>query len=216
MSNPWLEIPLGDYEGHMASPEVGQLEALADLFGEVLRICRPASVAVLGVAGGNGLEHCDGVHVSRVVGVDVNPRYLEDVRQRHGGRLNLELLCHDLAEEKIDSQTVDLVHAALVFEHAGVGRCLENAIALVSAGGAISVVLQLPAEGGRNVGASPFASLQRLKDHFTLIDPEWMQETLEERGFQQVHEDTRVLPAGKKFWVGIFQRLRLRPQASVH
>jgi hypothetical protein len=206
MSNPWLEIPLGDYEGHMAAPEVRQLEALAELFGEVLRICRPASVAVLGVAGGNGLEHCDGAAVSRVVGVDVNPRYLEQAGQRHGGRLNLELVRCNLAEEKIDSPPVDLVHAALVFEHAGVGRCLENAIALVAAGGALSVVLQLPAEGGQNVGASPFASLQRLKDHFTLIAPEWMRGALEDCGFRLVHEGARSLPAGKRFWMGVFRR----------
>ena len=216
MSNPWLEIPLGDYEGHMAAPEVGQLEALADLFGVALRICRPASVAVLGVAGGNGLEHCDGAIVSRVVGVDVNPRYLEEVRQRHGGSLNLELVCHDLAEKKIDLPPVDLVHAALVFEHAGVRRCMENAVGLVGDGGALSVVLQLPADGGRNVGASPFASLQRLKDHFTLIAPEWMRGEIEARGFRLVWEGERSLPAGKKFWIGVFRRLRLRPPSSVH
>jgi len=37
---------------------------------------------------------------------------------------------------------VELVHAALIFEHAGTGRCLENAISLVSPGGHLSVVTQ--------------------------------------------------------------------------
>lgn len=29
MTNPWVAIPLADYEGHMASPAVGQAEMLA-------------------------------------------------------------------------------------------------------------------------------------------------------------------------------------------
>lgn len=59
LANPWLSIPLEDYEGHMSSPEVGQLDALAELFGEALEYRRPASVAVLGVADGNGLDRVD-------------------------------------------------------------------------------------------------------------------------------------------------------------
>jgi len=51
MSNPWLNIPLADYEGHMCSPEVQQLDALSELFGVALGRCLPASVAVLGIAG---------------------------------------------------------------------------------------------------------------------------------------------------------------------
>jgi hypothetical protein len=31
MSNPWLKIPLADYEGHMRSAEVQQLDALSAL-----------------------------------------------------------------------------------------------------------------------------------------------------------------------------------------
>ena len=59
MSNPWLSIPLEDYEGHMGSEGVRQLRALAELFKCALDLCLPESVAVLGVAGGNGLEQID-------------------------------------------------------------------------------------------------------------------------------------------------------------
>jgi hypothetical protein len=51
MSNPWLGLPLGDYEGHMQSPGVGQLAVLSDLFREVLTMRSPQSVAILGIAG---------------------------------------------------------------------------------------------------------------------------------------------------------------------
>ena len=76
MSNPWLSVPLEDYEGHMRSPGVEQLTILADLFKRVLDRYRPESVAVLGVAGGNGLEQIDCTVTKRIVGVDINQRYL--------------------------------------------------------------------------------------------------------------------------------------------
>jgi hypothetical protein len=30
MGNPWLNIPLDDYEGHMSLPEVGQAQMIGD------------------------------------------------------------------------------------------------------------------------------------------------------------------------------------------
>ena len=87
----WLKIPLSDYEGHMGSDTVRQLEPLAGLFGRALELCKPRSVAILGVAGGNGLERID-CNVTRIVGIDINPEYLKTVRERHGTLPGLELL----------------------------------------------------------------------------------------------------------------------------
>jgi SAM-dependent methyltransferase len=205
MSNPWLTIPLADYEGHMRSPAVAQLDVLADLFAEVLALRTPASVAVLGVAGGNGLDRVDSSVVKRVVGLDLNPEFLEAVQERYGERLNLELMRIDLAEETVDAEPVDLVHAALVFEHAGTGRCLDNAVALVAEGGALSVVLQLPGTA-HHVGSSGVASIETVRDHFVLVDPEWMTGTLAGRGFRLGHTEQRAVPGGKAMWLGIFAR----------
>jgi len=192
----------------MASPEVGQLKALSDLFAEALAIRRPESVAILGVAGGNGLEHIDPSITSRVVGFDINASYLEEVRRRFAGLSGLELLCQDLARESLPSafEPLRLVHAALVFEHAGTGLCLENALSLVTAGGALSVVLQLQSEAEEGVSRSPFSSLQSLKDDFALVDPDWLRETLVRRQFRLCHESRRPVTRGKSFWMGIFER----------
>ena len=73
MSNPWLAVPLSEYEQHMSSVEVQQLGALSDLFAEAIGCCRPFSIAVLGIAGGNGLDHIDSSITARVVGLDLNP-----------------------------------------------------------------------------------------------------------------------------------------------
>lgn len=205
MPNPWLSIPLADYEGHMQSPEVRQLKALSDLFAEALQSCRPQSVAILGIAGGNGLEHIDPGLTRRIVGVDVNPLYLDAVRKRFAAASGLELHCADLAEQRVDVEPVQLVHAALVFEHAGAGQCLENALSLVAPGGALSAVLQLPSGIEHGVSASPFPSMQRLKHDFSLIDPAWFRAALAQRGFHPTHEVQRPLPAGKGLWMGIFR-----------
>jgi SAM-dependent methyltransferase len=203
--NPWLNVPLSDYEGHMLQPEVGQLGVLADLFEEALVRCRPESVAILGVAGGNGLERIDSAITKRVVGIDINPAYLDAVRQRFPRIPGLELHCLDLSAETAAIQPLQLVHAALVFEHVGAERCLENALALVTPGGALSVVLQLPGEPGTEVATTPFTSIQELKADFQLIDPARFQRTLVRHGFGLVHQTVRPLPAGKAFWMGILR-----------
>ena len=68
MHNPWFDIPLQDYDGHMSSSSVAQLKALADLFEEGLTYCLPESVAVLGIAGGNGLDRIDVSFCARYAG----------------------------------------------------------------------------------------------------------------------------------------------------
>src|SRR5690349_17888547 len=122
MANPWLSIPLSDYEGHMSAPGVEQLGALSFLFSRALRRVQPRSVAVLGIAGGNGLEHID-ASVASVVGIDVHAEYLDEARRRYPS-LPLDLHCLDLSSERVRIAPVDLVHAALVFEHAGLGLAL--------------------------------------------------------------------------------------------
>lgn len=202
--DPWLNIPLSDYEGHMSLPEVGQLRVLSDLFAEALACCSPESLAILGVAGGNGLEHVDPRVTQRVVGIDINPGYLDTIRQRHGNRLNLELHCLDLARHALQIEPVRLVHAALIFEHAGTGRCLQNAMALVAPGGLLSVVLQLPSESQPGVAATPFRSIQTVR--FSLGDPGEFRAAVEGCGFELGGLTRRSLPGGKAFWMGFFGR----------
>lgn len=206
MSSPWLAVPLADYEGHMKSAKVQQLDALSELFAKALSYCSPSSVAILGIAGGNGLEQIDNSVTNRVIGLDINASYLDAVRHRYAQMSGLELICVDLAKQRVDVEPVHLVHAALVFEHAGVGQCLDNALSLVARDGFLSAVLQLPSESEEGVSPTEFSALQSLKPHFSLIDPQWLQRTLEERNFH-LQEQTRCsLPAGKAFWMGIFRR----------
>ena len=58
-NNPWLHIPLDDYERHMSHLLVGQSTLLNALTKKYLDKTKPGIVIFLGVAGGNGLEHID-------------------------------------------------------------------------------------------------------------------------------------------------------------
>lgn len=206
MPNPWLDIPLEDYEGHMGAEGVRQLETLSDFFARALEICRPESVAILGVAGGNGLEKIDCAVTTRIVAVDINPRYLETVQQRFAAMSGLELCRADLAAPPLSVAPVQLVHAALVFEHTGLERCLDNALSLVAPGGRFSVVLQTPSPTEQGVAATRFQSIQSLRDSFALIDISQFRGTLGEKGFQLSHQEQRPLQSGKGLWLGIFAR----------
>jgi hypothetical protein len=86
-------------------------------------------VVILGVSGWNGPDRID---------IDRNPSYLDAVPLSAHPR-GLELYRLDLAEKIVDLEPVEIVHAALSFDHAGIVRCLENAVRLVVAGGALSV-----------------------------------------------------------------------------
>jgi len=196
MSNPWLNVPLADYEGHMGSSAVQQSEPLSRLFAEALTLFGPSSVAILGIAGGNGLERLNPTAVRRIVGVDINPEYLDAVSQRFPQLPGLELHHADLAEETIEIAPVDLVHAALIFEHTGTARALDNAIALVAPGGALSVVLQLPGDPNQNIGKSGYTSVQAHSGHFALVDPAQFSGTLRSRNFHLSHR--RHLPVPDK------------------
>jgi Zn-dependent alcohol dehydrogenase len=204
VSNPWLSIPLTDYEGHMGSAVVQQLSALSELFKQVVERCRPTSVAILGVAGGNGLEHLSATSVRRVVGVDINSQYLDETRRRFGGRAALELHCVDLAKDELHLEPVELVHAALVFEHAGVERALDNALGLVAHGGRLSVVLQLPSADVESVAPTQYASMRTLAHHFSLIDVDTFHGLLARRNFRLADVHVQHLPGEKAFWMGEF------------
>jgi hypothetical protein len=94
---------------------VQQLAALSELFRRTLNRYRPESVAVLGVAGGNGLEHIDATVTKRVVGIDINQHYLHEVQRRFEGVAGLELYCRDLAEGDLLDLPRAVVNSELTF-----------------------------------------------------------------------------------------------------
>ena len=206
MKNPWLRIPLEDYEGHMAMPAIGQATMLADQFDKLLRSYAPKSVAVIGCAGGNGFEKAVEALVSRVVGIDINPNYIADAKERYAPQIDgLQLYCANIEEALPDIDPVEMVYAALVFEYVHVPRALGNLRRLCSPNGILAVLLQLPKEETEAISPSPFESLRALNSIMQLVPPERLCIAAGALGFCLLSKDLIVIESAKQFCLLVFK-----------
>lgn len=205
MRNPWLDIPLEDYECHMALPQVAQAQLLSDLLAEALGRYAPRSVAVLGCTGGNGFERLAGIGLERVVGVDLNPAYLETARARFGARLpTLELIAGDLQDATVTFAPVDLVFAGLLFEYVEPDAVLGRIRLMLRTGGVLRTVVQLPGAALPEITPSPYGSLAALASVMRLVPPGQLARLAAGHGY--VAADARVeATGGKPFQVQDFR-----------
>ncbi|MFN8546642.1 MAG: methyltransferase domain-containing protein [Candidatus Eisenbacteria bacterium] len=205
MRNPWLEIPLSDYESHMSLPNVGQAEMLASEFAESLRRFSPESVAVIGCAGGNGFDRIPSA-TRRVVGVDINPDYIASAASRYARRIpGLELYATDIEAEPLRIAPVQLIYAALVFEYVSPARALGNLVPLCCPGGRLVAVLQLESQRMHAVTPSPYQTLQALAPVMRLVSPEELTVCAASVDFAIESAKTVVLDSGKQFAVQVYR-----------
>lgn len=205
MHSPWLDIPLTDYEGHMSLPSVSQAEMLAKQFAELLTEFSPPSVAVIGCAGGNGFEHTRSESIVRVVGVDINPHYIETLSSRYAKEVpNLQLYVADVQQFPLPFEPVDFIYAALVFEYVALIPTLLNLKAVCRPNGVLAVVLQLPSKAVAPVSPSPFTSLLSLATAMKLVSPSDFLASASELGFVPLSLRQISLSSGKEFVVQVF------------
>ncbi len=207
MKNPWLEIPAEDYEGHMSCPEVGQLQILNELFKSVMREFKPPSVAVLGCCTGNGFEHISTAITKRIIGVDINPAYLEILKHRFSHKLpNLTLIEHDFASPSFHIEPVALIFAALVFEYVDIEDALRNIARCLLPGGILVAGLQLPSQESSPITPTPYQSLELLAQIMKLVDVETFSKTCSQNGLLQVKTQEIPLKHGKVLFVGYYEK----------
>ena len=207
MRSPWLDIPLADYEGHMSLPQIGQADLLASEFAALLAQWHPASAAVIGCAGGNGFDRVDVGVTRRVVGIDINPQYVQELAYRYAATLpGLELYVRDIQEPVDRIAPVDLIYAALVLEYVDPEPVLRNLSALCRPQGVLATVLQLPADRAGSISDSPFASLQGLAPALHLVSPGVLTGTAIAAGFAPVASRRIASASGKEFVAQVFQR----------
>jgi SAM-dependent methyltransferase len=205
--NPWLEIPLGDYEGHMSMPAIGQASMIADQLATLVARFRPSSVAVVGCAGGNGFDRL--ATLERIVGVDINPRYIDQASARYAAQIHaLELYVGDIQREQQIFQPVDLIYAALVLEYVDLAQSMLNLARHCASGGVLATLVQLPHGSRSAVTPSPYSSLQRLTPAMTLVSPEELSAHATVAGFALEHSATIESPGGKRFAVHAFRSKR--------
>jgi len=205
MPNPWLDIPLTDYERHMALPQVGQANLIADRLAALLATHRPSSLAIIGCAGGNGFERLAAFGLERVVGVDINPHYLEAARTRFASSLpGLELVTADIQSSAMLFEPVEFVYAALLFEYVDPMRAMISLRRHCRPGGVLATVIQLPHASLAAVSPSPYVSLHALGSTLRLVAADELRAHGEQAGFHYTACSTLVSPGGKEFALQTF------------
>lgn len=205
MKNPWEEIPLADYENHMKLDSVKQLQAMNEMMKGQFGAYSISSVTIFGIAGGNGLEHIQKDKFEKVYGIDINPSYLQSVKQRYPNLDGiLECLRINLIDEADKLPKADMVIANLIIEYIGYG-CFQKAIQQVSPK-YVSCIIQINMEEGW-VSDSPylhvFDGLERV--HHQMEEPA-LKKAMSEIGYHAISTLAYILPNGKKLVQIDFER----------
>ena len=199
MANPWEEIELGVYERHMSLDSVAQLQALNRLMRGQLEAYPVRTAMILGVAGGNGLEHVRREKYETVYGVDLNRAYLRATSERHpelDGVLRLFPL--DLTKDAAKLPEAELVIANLLIEY--IGCAAFQAVIEQVRPRYVSCVIQIN-DGTREwVSDSPWLhAFDGLNAIHRQMDPRALTAHMAQTGYREILQTSEPLPNGKRF-----------------
>lgn len=155
MRNPWEKISLADYENHMKLESVKQLQSLNRTVKSQLFDYEVNTVMILGVAGGNGLEHIDTKKYNKVYGIDINQSYLQAVEHRYQNLAGvLQCINVDLTEEHVTLPNAQLLIANLLIEYIGYNAFQK--VVQVTKPTYVSCVIQINTDDENWVSDSPY------------------------------------------------------------
>jgi len=196
-SNPWLHIPLEDYEQHMSHQMVGQSTLLNTLTKKYLEEINPETIIFLGIAGGNGLEHIDNKITKNVYGIDINQDYLDTAFKRYSHRIpSLQLLKLDITQQSESICKADFIWAALILEYTGTDRALEFCKNNLLKDGHLIVSIQAN-NNKTSVSPTGIESVKRAGEIFSIVDPEELLSKAKENGYRLIAKEENILPNGK-------------------
>ena len=197
MNNPWKNINLSDYESHMALDSVQQLQAMNQMMQRQLNKYDIKSVMILGIAGGNGLEHVDATKITKVYGVDINEDYLASTKERYKNLSGiLECLCVDLCNETRKLPQANLLIANLLIEYIGY-ECFQKVVKIVNPQ-YVSCVIQINMDESF-VSDSPYLhAFDGLGCVHHQMGEQELQKSMETIGYQLIGDFEYPLPNGKK------------------
>lgn len=197
MSNPWNSIDLSDYENHMSLCSVGQLQSLNRFMANQFDAYPVKTAMVLGVAGGNGLEHVCKDKYETVYGVDINEQYLDVVQERFKEKLDvIKCLKIDILEDVEKLPHAELVIADLFVEYVGY-EAFFNAIKKISPE-YVSVVIQINTDVNAWVSDSPYLhAFDGLDEVHRQMEESALTEHMKSAGFTEILKEQDMLPNGK-------------------
>ncbi|SHI21818.1 hypothetical protein SAMN02745229_02108 [Butyrivibrio fibrisolvens DSM 3071] len=197
MSNPWEEISLDDYENHMSLDSVKQLQAMNSIMKEQFEAYPVTTAMVLGIAGGNGLEHVNRDKYRTVYGVDINEEYLKTVSKRHIDLSDiLKCLKVDLIKESDQLPNAQLVIANLLIEYIGYD-VFRKVIHKVDPE-YVSCVIQINTDDEQWVSDSPYLhAFDRLDEVHHQMEEDSLSAVMLESGYNNIFKTKVQLPNGK-------------------
>ena len=197
MSNPWEDIDLNSYENHMSLGSVFQLQTMNKMMKDQFYAYPVQSVMILGVAGGNGLEHIDKRVFNKVYGVDINRNYLDACINRYPELHGVfEAVCADLTQETDELPYADLIVANIFIEYIGY-ECFQKAVRQISPQ-YVSCIIQIN-EDAAFVSDSPYLHVfDRLDEIHYQMEETALVNTMEQIGYRKIVQIDEDLPNGKK------------------
>lgn len=197
MSNPWENISLDDYESHMSLDSVMQLQAMNEMMKGQLDAYPVSEVMILGVAGGNGLEHASKEKFEKIYGVDINISYLNEAVRRYPDLDGiLECLCVNLIENADVLPEADMVIANLLIEYIGY-ECFQKVIQCVNPK-FVSCIIQINIEDNW-VSDSPYLYVfDGLEQVHHQMEETALEKAMTEIGYHTIKTSEHLLPNGKK------------------
>lgn len=197
MNNPWEDIPLSDYENHMSLDSVKQLQVMNSIMKKQFGAYPVDTAMVLGIAGGNGLEHVSKDKYKTVYGVDINADYLKAVEARYGALEGvLECIKADIINESGKLPEAQLVIANLLIEYVGY-EAFKKAMMRVRPQ-YISCVIQINIDEHQWVSDSPYLhAFDRLDEVHCQMEDEALTKAMKETGYQKILSESYPLPNGK-------------------
>jgi len=196
-TNPWLSIPLEDYERHMSHYQVGQSILLNSLTKKYLDETKPESVVFLGIAGGNGLEHIDNSVTKSVIGIDINQDYLNTALTRYKHTIpSLQLVNLDIVKNSGSFFEVDFIWAALILEYTGIDKVLVFCKNNIRKGGHLIVSIQSN-NNKQSVSPTGIESVKKAGEIFSVVNPEELLNKATDAGYKLIGKEENVLPNGK-------------------
>ena len=197
--HPWTQIPLPDYEKHMTHETVGQLQLLSQLTKEKLKHYTPHAFAILGICGGNGLEHVDNTVTSLVYGVDINADYLRACKERFGRKIpHLKLIECDINKKPLPRFDANLVWAALIFEYIDMDKGLSEIHKNLKQNGSLIAIIQKN-NGEVSVSPTGVETIKKASDVFNVVDETLLIEKAKKIGLIEKSRAEHFLPNGKSF-----------------
>ena len=156
------------------------------------------TIMILGIAGGNGLEHINKKQLKKVYGVDVNQKFLDECKRRYSELGDVfETICVDLLGENVQLPGAELLVANLLIEYIGY-ECFQKIIRLIKPS-YVSCIIQINT-GDSFVSDSPYIhAFDCLEEVHHQMEESNLADCMSKIGYQMKKTMEQVLPNGKKF-----------------